>query len=240
VLASLAGEDGTVIRRQSDPGLAPLPSGRHGLSREYVRQSQRARLLAAAIHVAGTEGYAGMTVTAVTTGASVSRKTFYAFFADREACFLAALDSVIERSCANARATEAATAGAPWPERLRAVLAAGLSALAEHPHEARIAFVEVLAAGPAALRRRATVIAELARLFEPGYAAAGSRAAVPKLMPMAIAGAFDEVVRGHVADGRIAELPALLPDLLFCALAPFLGPAEAAKLAARDALHVPA
>ncbi|MGB2710495.1 MAG: helix-turn-helix domain-containing protein, partial [Conexibacter sp.] len=85
----------------------PLPSGRHGLPRAYVLASQRSRLIDAAVRVAGSDCYAAMTVTAVIAGAGVSRRTFYEFFEDREACFLAVLDSVYGRGLTGARAAAA-------------------------------------------------------------------------------------------------------------------------------------
>ncbi len=210
---------------------APLPSGRHGLPREVVIASQRSRLIAAATHVAGSDGYAAMTVSTVIAHASVSRKTFYEQFADRETCFVAALDDVLARTLGAVRSQELATREAAWPRRLQQLLASGLEAIATHPCEARVLFVEALAAGPAALQRRDDALARLAQLLEPGYEAAPASVTIPQLMPEAVAGALYEVVRARVAAGRARELPQLLPDLLYCALAPFVGPAKAARAA---------
>ncbi|ADB51585.1 TetR/AcrR family transcriptional regulator [Conexibacter woesei] len=217
---------------------AQLPSGRHGLPREYVMNSQRSRLLGAAVQIAGDEGYAGMTVSAVIGRAGVSRKTFYEFFQDREDLFLAAFDVVVEQALDGARA--AYDEPGDWPERLRRVLAAGLDALAAHPHEARLGFVEVLAAGPRALARRDDALRVFMQFLAPGYEAAaaeqgGDDAEIPPLMPEAIVGAVYEIVYARVLQDRAAELPALLPQLQFCALAPFLGPVRAAELAAAGA-----
>ena len=209
--------------------LAPLPSGRHGLSREHVERSQRTRLLSAAIAVAGTDGYAAMTVSAVIARANVSRKTFYEQFADREACFLAAYGLLLERGVARIRATYAREPD--WPAGVRRSLALALAALARHPHEARVVFVEALAAGPRGWALRDRAVRELAPLLAPGFEAAPAGAAVPASMPRAVAGALCELIGARVRDGRAEELPELLPDLLFCVLAPFVGPA-----AARDAL----
>ena len=217
--------------------LAPLPSGRHGLPREQVVRSQRLRLLAAAVSVAGEEGYAAMTVTTVIGRANVSRKTFYEQFADREHCFVAAYEALVGRALAGIR--DAYGIDAPWHERLRAALDWTLRALAGHPHEARVAFVEVLAAGPRALALRDGSLRELTALFQPGFDAAPAGAAIPRSTPTAIAGAFAELVALRVREGATEDLPELLPDLLFCALAPFLGPVEAAELArAGDAAGV--
>lgn len=209
---------------------AQLPSGRHGLPREYVVNSQRSRLLGAAVLIAGAEGYAGMTVSAVIAKAGVSRKTFYEFFQDREDIFLAAFDRLLEQAVDGARA--AYDEGDAWPERLHKLLATALDALASHPHEARVGFVEVLAAGPRALQRRDGALRAFMQFLTPGYEAAGEAAEIPPLMPEAIVGAVYEIVYARVLQERTAELPELLGQLMFCALAPFLGPVAAAEQAA--------
>ncbi len=111
---------------------AQLPSGRHGLSREYVVNSQRSRLLGAAVLIAGAEGYAGMTVSAVIARAGVSRKTFYEFFQDREDIFLATFDQLLDSALDGARDAYE-NGGESWPERLRALLQAGLTGARRAP-----------------------------------------------------------------------------------------------------------
>lgn len=200
--------------------------------------SQRTRLLGAAIRIAGSEGYAGMTVSAVIAKAGVSRKTFYEFFSDREDIFLAAFDLVAEHALAGAR--RAYDGGDDWPQRLRSVLAVGLDALAAHPHEARTCFVEVLAAGPRALKRRDAAMREFMQFLSPGYEAAraaGGTETIPPVMPEAIVGAIFEIVYARVLQDRTAELPELLEQLMYCAMAPFLGPSAAAEQA--QALRAP-
>jgi AcrR family transcriptional regulator len=213
--------------------LAPLPSGRHGLPRELVARSQRLRLLNATIAVAGAEGYAATTVTAVIARANVSRKTFYEQFADKEDCFLAAYELVVER--ARAGILEAYAVEAPWTGRVRAALAWALDALAAHPHEARIAFIEVLTAGPRARERRDLALRDLASLFAPGFEAAPAGAGVPASTPTAVAGALSELIAARIRRGGAEQLPQLLPDLLYCTLAPFVGPVAAAEALAPPA-----
>jgi AcrR family transcriptional regulator len=192
--------------------------------------SQRLRLVGAAIAVAGSDGYAAMTVGAVIGRANVSRKTFYEQFADREDCFLAACEVVVERALTGIRA--AYGIDGPWPERLRAALGWALQALAEHPSEVRVAFVEALAAGPRTLALRDRALRELVPLFAPGFDAAPAGVTIPASMPLAIAGGFAELIALRVRQGDAADLPRLLPDLLYCGLAPFVGPGVATELVA--------
>jgi AcrR family transcriptional regulator len=224
--------------------LAPLPSGRHGLTREQVAHSQRLRLLSSAIAVAGSDGYAAMTVSAVIARANVSRKTFYEQFADREHCFLSAYELIVGRALAGIRAAYAIQA--PWPDRLRAAIGWALHVLARHPSETRVAFVEVLAAGPRALGLRDRALHELTPLFVPGFDAAPPGVPIPASMPLAISGTFGELIGLQVRRGDVTQLPQLMPELLYCALAPFLGPVAAADAVASEprtgapSVHVPA
>jgi AcrR family transcriptional regulator len=221
------------VRDEEIELLFPLPSGRHGLPREAVVRSQRMRLLRGALHVAAREGYGGMTVTAVIAQASVSRKTFYELFADREDCFLAAYEHVTERALAGLHAEFALDA--PWSARVRAGLAWALDALARHPEETRVAFVEVLAAGARALERRDRFTEQLALLLADGFEAASRAVAVPASTPTAVIGALSELIVGHVRREDVAQLRDALPDTLYCVLAPFLGPAAASEAAGAGA-----
>lgn len=213
------------VEQQLEWSTGPLPSGRHGLPREYVVETQRMRLLAAGLEVAGTAGYGAMTVSAITRRAGVSRKTFYELFDDREACFLTIYDRVVACGLEGVRTAYASERS--WPLRIRAALTWLAQALAERPHEARVALVEVYAAGAAALERRDATLAALVPLFAAAPAADGASA----LLPEAAVGAVAEVLYARVLRGQARELPALVPDLLYCALAPFLGSAKAAKVA---------
>src|SRR4051812_20701427 len=69
-----------------------LPPGRGGLPRPVVDAEHRRRLLRAVIAVASEKGYAELTVADVVAAARVSRKAFYAQFADKQDCFVTATD----------------------------------------------------------------------------------------------------------------------------------------------------
>ncbi len=69
-----------------------LPSGRHGLDPRVVRENQLRRLLDATAEVLCERGYDACSITAVTTRAGVSRKTFYEFFSGRADAVQAAVE----------------------------------------------------------------------------------------------------------------------------------------------------
>src|SRR5215813_9466026 len=81
-------QEGDLARTHGgEPG---LPRGRSGLPADEVREAQRERLLRAVIAAVDTAGFRDVTVADIVRGARVSRAAFYAHFADKEDCFLAA------------------------------------------------------------------------------------------------------------------------------------------------------
>jgi AcrR family transcriptional regulator len=194
-------------------GHAPrkLPPGRHGLPRQFVLHNQRARLVDAAIHVFGTRSFGEARVADVLELAAISRKTFYEQFADKEACFLAAYEAAATRARDAVRL--AARDERDWPARLRAAIGGLMRFLSEEPILARLLVVEVMGAGPTALRRRNQMVREVASLVAEMQGAAGH------LSAQVAVGGLCEVVHAMVLDGRTAELPELADALAECALA---------------------
>ena len=64
--------------------------------REFIAQNQRERIITALVDTVAERGYNATTVAHITKAASVSRRTFYEHFADKEACFLAAYEMVAD------------------------------------------------------------------------------------------------------------------------------------------------
>jgi AcrR family transcriptional regulator len=139
----------------SEPAVVQLPRGRHKLSRDEVTSSQRGRMLTGMVQAVAERGYARATVADVIRRAGVSRETFYAHFADKEACFLAAYDAGVEdilRRMSVVR-DEAAQPTSP-AQRFERLLGAYLQTLADEPAFARAFLIEIYAVGPPALARR--------------------------------------------------------------------------------------
>jgi AcrR family transcriptional regulator len=134
------------------PASDRLPRGRHGLSREEVVSSQRARILLAMAEVMAEKGYVATSVSHVVSRAGVSRETFYQQFDSKQDCFLHALqsaDGMLEALLENQVDHPGTVA-----ERLDAAVGLYLEALAFSPAMARLVLVESYAAGPEAMARR--------------------------------------------------------------------------------------
>jgi AcrR family transcriptional regulator len=196
-----------------------LPAGRHGLTRRDVARSQRERILAAVAEAVAEEGYQGARVTDVIARAGVSRKTFYEHFADKEEAFLAAYDRALAQLMAITQ--EAFDGPEEWPDRAREALRAFLDALAADPARARMAIVEVLAAGPRALARREAAIRGFTYFVDAGRADAPR--GLPSFTALAILGGINEILYAHLLRDAAADLPDLLPDLVYTVTLPFLG-----------------
>jgi len=206
-----------------------LPAGRHGLPREFVVQNQRERIVTALVDVVAERGYNATTVANITKAASVSRRTFYEHFDDKEACFLAAYEMVAEHIAASMRA--AAEAFEDWPQQVRAALATMLAFLAGEPELARLMMVEPVAAGgEIAARHRASMQGLIAILKAGRPEHAGARP-LPEATEEALVGGIVSLVVREISAGRSRELERLLPDLVELTLAPYIGAEQAERLA---------
>jgi len=176
--------------------------------------AQRARLLEAMTLAVGEKGFAAATVADAVRGARVSRGTFYALFASKEACFLEAyrhgVDVLVARIDAAVRATDG-----DWRDKLRAAMRAYLAQLDAEPRFARAHLFEIHVAGPAAGAERDATIARFARRYGASFAAAGDGDRVPSDDALFVLSAgIDQLVCAHMRQGgRAAELEDTLVDI---------------------------
>ena len=207
--------------------------------RQQLVEVQRARIVAAATEAVGELGYGGLTVAEVIGRARISRRTFYEIFGDREECFLAAFDAALARV---AEPVLAAYAGeGAWRERVAAALAALLEFLDAQPARGRLLVVDALAAGPHALKRRATVIEVLVRAVDEGRAAGRGRDPGP-LAAEAVVGAVLAVLHARLLETQTRPSQPLLllaGPLMSAIVLPYLGAAAATRELRRPASRAP-
>jgi AcrR family transcriptional regulator len=213
------------------PELSRLPPGRHGLPREFVVHNQRERLIAGLAEAIAENGYAGTTIGHITRHAAVSRRTFYEHFSSKDECFVSAYDTVMEEL--RGRVSSAFDEQDDWPHAVRAGIAAMLEFLAAEPNLARLCMVEALVAGPVVVERYDAAIQSLVPYFEAGRDGCSAEV-LARLSPTteeALVGGMVSLISRRIIAGRTAELEALLPDLVEFTLTPYIGSAEAAKVA---------
>lgn len=207
-----------------------LPPGRHGLPRNFVAENQRERLLNGVVEAVAERGYNATTISRITAAAKISRRTFYEHFEGKEDCFLAAFE-MIEAHVLDSMLS-APGAGEPWPDRVRARLAALLDSLARDAAVSRCFLVEPLAAGGDVAARYREAMQLLAGTLRPEPPPSELDMEV---RDQALVGGIATLIVRRLNAGGAARLPELLPDLVELALAPYLGREEAKRRAAAAA-----
>jgi AcrR family transcriptional regulator len=202
-------------------------TARHGAA-ATSSADPRERLLRNALRLAVLDDYGRLTAAQIADGASVSMDLFFELFADKDECFLAALEMLGEELLAIAADPDLTSAD--WPFAVRRVTAELMRFLAQHPLYARTIAQEAFTAGPVAAGRNLELAHALARLLTQG-APSGAQS---RLLVEGLAGALWHTVRCHVAGGRIELLPALSDHLAYVALAPSIGAEAAAQILSRE------
>ena len=210
--------------------LGPLPAGRHGYSREQVAHHQRERLIAGLASAVAAKGYAAVTLADVTREAKVSRRVFYENFEGKEQCFLAAFEVVLDHL--RALVAEAVEEIPDWPHRAIAATRAVLAFLASEPDLARLCLVESRGAGPAVTARFNRAVGGMVPLLRLGRAERpDDDRPLPDSTEDSVIGSLVSLAHRKAAAGEANRLEDLLPDCTEFVLAPYLGHAEAARLA---------
>jgi AcrR family transcriptional regulator len=217
-----AGED-------SAPGLARLPPGRHGLSREFVAKNQRDRLTAGMIAAVAEHGFHEATITQIAAAAGVSRRTFYGYFSSKEECFFDTFDQVaahLEEAMAAAGAGEA-----EWSERVRAQLDALLETFAANPDLARFTLIAPPNAGGEIATRYRDLLERLFTILTESKPPPPGAGEPSKAVTDGLVGGIVALIVRKVKEGEGEGLAELAPDLLELFLAPYYGREEAVRLA---------
>jgi AcrR family transcriptional regulator len=211
----------------------PSPQRDRGTQTTQLVEIQRARLITGAVCAIEELGYAQTTVGHITTCASVSRRTFYELFANREDCLAAVLEDLLgqigdELAAANID-------GLPWRERIRTGLWAILSLFDREPALARVCVVQALRGGRRVLQRREEIITGLAAVVDEGRMEGPRGAGCTALMAEGLVGAAFSIVYARLLRGERRPLTGLLGELMGMIVLPYLGPAAARREQARPA-----
>jgi AcrR family transcriptional regulator len=184
------------------------------------------RVLRAFASVVAEHGYGGTTIAEVARRGAMSPTTFYANFRDKEAALLNAVDSTMAQM--TVAATTAFARNSDWASGIRGAVGGMLNFLASRPAMAHLLTVDIFAGGAPAMRRRDEGARELKALLTGGHLAAPK---VPKVAVEAIFGGIMALIRRRILEDGADAIPALAPVCTYFALAPFVGPEEAAAAA---------
>jgi AcrR family transcriptional regulator/DNA-binding MarR family transcriptional regulator len=203
-----------------------------------VSQTQRSRMLSSAVQVLSEHGYGEMSVSRITSGAGVSRRTFYDLFEDREDCFLAAFDEAVLRARELMLAAWAIQRG--WREQVRAALLELLLFLDREPGVRSLLVVDALKAGPRVQERRAQILHELSAALQLSGLSAKPSRDLPELTGEGVVGAVLGVIHTRLSSQRSGSMVELLNPLMSVVVLPYLGPASAQRELSRPAPKAPA
>jgi AcrR family transcriptional regulator len=210
--------------------LMSVPVGREPLPRDVVADHQREHILLTAAELFAKRGYPGTSVDHLVAAAKVGVGSFYSFFDGKEDCFLTVYERVVAHFWAQI-ADAVPTEGA-WSERVCAALRAILEAITAEPLAARIAIVEVQTAGPDALARYESTHDRIVPILRAGRELGAAADELPATLEEATIGGVAWLLHQRLVMGEIEGIRLLYPDLVEIVLGPYLGEAEAARLAA--------
>jgi AcrR family transcriptional regulator len=189
-----------------------------------VAATQRERILAATEQLIAERGCSGTTIGAIVKLAKVSSVTFYEHFEDKEACFVAAFERVVEETRAQLR--EAVSVELPWEEQVREGIATLLAMVAAKPARARMCLVEVPMGGSALRARYEAAFDAVAAKLREGRALP-TAAGLPETLEEATVGGLAWLLRERLELERGRGVQELLPRMIEIALSPYLGDGEA-------------
>lgn len=183
----------------------------------------RERLCFALAEIVSDRGYAAATVGGVSERAGLDPEAFWAEFGSIEDCYLALYAIVIDRlhRQVDAAIDPCGATNRPWQDQLEAGFASLLGFFANEPVLARAVMVEVLAAGPTALRWRDEALQGFIGYVESVRIGAGG--SVPEIVPEMIVRGTADLIYSRVARDEAASLPSLLPELHRSWLMPLIG-----------------
>jgi AcrR family transcriptional regulator len=156
------------------------------------------------------KGYEATTVADLVALSGVSRSAFYRHFDDKKACFLAAIEALIEPTVRRVAGDESAPAGV---ERARTAFESLMEMIVSQPAAAKMCFVDVYAAGPegaALVDRTMDSATELAQHLLDQMP---ERSGMPPELVRSIAGGIQKVIHKRLYRGQEEELLDLVPQL---------------------------
>jgi AcrR family transcriptional regulator len=191
-----------------------------------MNTGQREALLRAMLDELVSKGYSEVSVEAAMRSAGVSRAEFVSDFHDKDDCLFAAYDSLADRLVA--RTSERCDSVDSWPDRVREGLAALLDQLADDPAMARALTRAFPGIRPDTYERYVSLLGRFASLMTEGRDYSEVEEELPREVELLAVGAAEAIIFGEVDAGRADQLPAMLPEILFSVLVPFVGPERAA------------
>jgi len=189
--------------------------------------AQRQLLVEGMAKAAADKGHEAVRVDDVLAASGLSRSTFYRHFDGKDECFEAAFEWVAAGTFALAE--EALAASPPEPTaRVEEVLRATLRGLTSKPGVAQLVLVEVRATGSVGREAQLRWFERFAELLDSAAEGRGD-----PIVARLTVGALSALLSGELAESGESGLVEILPQLMYVALAPYVGPGAASERSRR-------
>ncbi len=223
-------------RMRALPGRASrtsLADSTPGLTRETVAESQRRRIRRATGELVAKRGYAGVRVELIVKRAKVSFKTFYKHYPGKEAAFIDVFEHATAATERQVRTALENTPG-PWPEQVAVALSTFFESIISEPLIARACLVEGPTAGPQILQHYERVAKAFAPIISRGRSFNPEAADLPETLEDTLAGAVLWSAYQRLNLSETDRIEELIPENVELVLRPYIGEAEASRVAARS------
>ncbi len=167
-----------------------LPPG-PGTPPAEVERNQRERLFGAMVAAVSEKGYEATRVEDLEALSGVSRSAFYKLFPDKQACFLAAIEALVEPTVAIGSMP---VEQAPSLEAAREAFGAFVSLIVRQAAAARMCFVELYAAGPEAVEVADRAMDAFQGLMQRSLAQMPGRDGMPPVIARAMVGGLRKII----------------------------------------------
>jgi len=210
-----------------------------GLTRDTIAEAQARRIRRATGELVAKRGYGGVSVELIVKRARVSFKTFYKIYGNKEEAFADLFDRATAATIARVQEGLAGSER-PWPEQVALALRTFFEAVLAEPLIARACLVEGPTAGPAILSRYEHVARAFVPIFSEGRKYNPEAEALPKTLEDTLAGAVLWSVYQRLTLSESDRIAELIPENVELVLRPYVGEAEAARVAAETSAIAPA
>ena len=201
------------------------------LTRETVGQEQRRRIRRATGELVAKRGYSGVSVELITKRAKVSFKTFYKQYSNKEEAFVDLFDTAVAATEAQVRAA-LETADLEWPQQVAVAMRTFFEAILAEPLIARALLVEGPTAGPAILARYDQIAKAFVPILFRGREYNPDADELPETIEETLAGAVLWSAYQRLNFSETDRIVELIPENIQLVLRPYIGEAEASRVAA--------
>lgn len=185
----------------------------------------RAQVHRALIDLCFEHGFSVLTVEALCERAGVDRESFEREHESLDDCFCAVFESELDQLLLDFSSALADARG--WRSRLRAVAYAFHRWLAADPARTHLMVTEIRTASERARIIQAHGIQQMIELLDEGRAVSSDPDRITKATAEALAGGILTQIYAAVGEGRLGPESELVPQLMYAAVLPYLGPERA-------------